>query len=155
MPDHRKDEKSVYYAMRRLENDDKFCQVEAELAWPNDDILNVMENIEKILEHEQEISEDKISAKWQYCIIKYLRNQNMNFQDFSNKLDELYAEFNYPEEMDEFVSYMPVKDNYDSTEHTKEENRERILQKVDAFLDKKKNATIDPKTGIEKIIFER
>lgn len=51
----------------------------------------------------------------------------------------IYADFDYPEDMEEFISYMPIKDDYNPTEHTKEENEKRILKKVYDFLERKNN----------------
>lgn len=126
------------YAIRCLEVDDNYCQEVVELAWPNNDILSVIENIKKILDEEHNFNEALSSMKWQYCIIKYLVNKNMDFEELSDALDEIYADFNYPVDMEEFISYMPIKDDYNPTEHTKEENIERIRKKIDIFLEHKK-----------------
>lgn len=39
--------------------------------------------------------------------------------------------------MEEFISYMPVKDDYKPIEHSREENKKRILDKIEIFLAKK------------------
>lgn len=41
--------------------------------------------------------------------------------------------------MEEFISYMPIKDDYNPSEHTKEENENRILKKVYDYLERKNN----------------
>lgn len=122
------------YAIRCLEMDDDYCQEVAELAWPNNDMLSVLESIEKILGEKHNLNETLSSMKWQYSIIKYLVNKNIDFEELSNALDEVYADFNYPEDMEEFISYMPIKDDYNPTGHTNEENTERIRKKIDMFL---------------------
>ena len=57
-------------------------------------------------------------------------------------MDVIYADFDYPEDMEKFISYMPIKDDYNPTEHTREENEKRILKKVYDFLVRKKNELI-------------
>lgn len=126
------------YAMRCLELNDVYCQAVAELAWPNNDILSVTESIEKILDENHDLNGDVASIKWQYCIVKTLVKETMNFEDLSSRLDEVYADFDYPEDMEEFISYMPIKDGYNPMAHAKEENIKRILKKIDVFLEKKK-----------------
>ena len=127
------------YAIRCLESNNDYSEEITELAWPNDDILNVIEIIEKILDKEHDKQSKVTSIKWQYCIIKSLLNERLSFEELSSKLDVIYADFNYPEDMEEFISYMPIKDDYNPTEHTKEENEKRILKKVYIFLDRKKD----------------
>lgn len=125
------------YALRCIElNEDVFQEV-IDLAWPNKDELSVIEIIKKILDKEQNFNVEKASMKWQYCIIKHLESKNLKPEELHSKLNELYADFNYPEDMEEFISYMPTKDGYNPTEHSKDENNKRILQKVADFLEKK------------------
>ena len=113
-----------------------------ELAWINDDILSAIEIIEKILDREHNTQSKATSIKWQYCIIKSLLNEKLSFEELSSKLDVIYADFDYPEDMEKFISYMPIKDDYNPTEHTREENEKRILKKVYDFLVRKKNELI-------------
>lgn len=54
------------------------------------------------------------------------------------RLSELYANLNYPEDMEEFIFYMPIKDNYDPSQHTKDENMTRLLEKLQIFLEEKR-----------------
>lgn len=131
------------YAVRCLESSNEYSEEITELALINDDILNVMEIIEKIIGKEHNTQNELTSIKWQYCIIKSLLNERLDFEELSSKLDVIYADFHYPEDMEEFISYMPIKDNYNPTEHTKEENEKRILRKVYDFLEKKMNELND------------
>lgn len=125
------------YAIKCLEVNDEYSQEITDLAWPNDDVLDVIKMIEKILEKEKHTQICECSIKWQYCIIKNLLNDKLSFEGLTSKLDEIYADFDYPEDMEEFISYMPVKDEYKPIEHSREENKKRILDKIDIFLAKK------------------
>lgn len=106
-----------------------------ELAWKSDDKEYLLETIKSISCIDNKMSEDK----WKYCIVKDLVENCCDKDKLFFQLDELYASFNYPVDMEEFVSYMPVKDNYDPSQHTQDENMNRLLEKVQIFLEKKKN----------------
>lgn len=106
-----------------------------ELAWKSDDKEYLLETIKSISCIDNKMSEDK----WKYCIVKDLVENCCDKDKLFLKLDELYASFNYPVDMEEFVSYMPVKDNYDPSQNTQDENMNRLLEKVEIFLEKKKN----------------
>jgi len=125
------------FAVRCLERNETNNQEIVELAWQSEDKDYLLKKISNIIKQSDEFSINQSELKWQYCIVKNLKIKQMEFDDLSNKLDELYASFNYPEDMEEFISYMPIKDNYDPTIHTREENMERIFKKIDEFLNKK------------------
>ncbi len=40
-------------------------------------------------------------------------------------------------DMEKFISYMPITDNYIPIEHTKEENENRLLANLDSFINGK------------------
>jgi len=130
------------YAIRCIGKADDDCQEIMDLAWKNEDKLDLLENMAKIIKKENKSDDYQSKIKWQYCIVKKLRDSQMKFEDLSDYLDEVYADFDYPEEMEEFVSYMPIKDGYNPSTHTKEENIERRLRRVDEFLDSKENEIV-------------
>ncbi|MFR1807541.1 MAG: DUF2247 family protein [Pygmaiobacter massiliensis] len=125
------------YALRCLESEANSCEEINDLAWKNDDKTFVFSCIEKIIKNKGIVNDEESKSKWQYCIIKSLRDSILNYQELSSKLDELYADFDYPEDMEEFISYMPIKDGYNPAKHSKEDNIQRIMNKIDLFLDKK------------------
>lgn len=54
-----------------------------------------------------------------------------------NAIENVYADFDYPSDMDSFISYMPADDGkYDASEHTQEENERRLIEKFNLFLKK-------------------
>lgn len=129
------------YALKCLEFDDFSCEEINDLAWKKDDKLLVFDYIEKIMKKKDKANnediDEKSKIKWQYCIIKSLRGSVLEYDVLSSKLDELYADFDYPEDMEGFISYMPINDGYNPIEHSKEDNVKRIMNKIDLFLDKK------------------
>ena len=47
----------------------------------------------------------------------------------------IYADFDYPEDMDSSISYMPVYDEFFSSSRTIEDNRNYLLSKLDNFIE--------------------
>lgn len=72
--------------------------------------------------------------KWLYCVLK---NLSLNINDSLELLKEIeiiYSDFNYPEEMECFIIYMPCKDSYNPEEHTFEENINRLINIFNNYL---------------------
>lgn len=60
---------------------------------------------------------------------------NQNDKDILCMLENVYADFEYPKDMECFIPYMPCDDNeYNATEHTFEENRARMINKFISFM---------------------
>lgn len=59
-----------------------------------------------------EDSEDDstIQDKWRYFILKELYAKKSNYENFNEKVEEIYAGFDYPEDMAGFIGYMPSLD---------------------------------------------
>lgn len=72
--------------------------------------------------------------KWRYCILKYLRSRYSNLQVMLEKVSEIYDSTGYPEEMENFIIYMPPKCGYEPSLHTHEENMIRLALLLDEFL---------------------
>ena len=72
--------------------------------------------------------------KWLYLILDWIY---ANLDSFPNPLatvEEVYADFNYPQEIEQFIRYMPAIDSYDPSKHTQEENEQRLYQKWREYL---------------------
>lgn len=50
------------------------------------------------------------------------------------EVEEIYSDFDYPEEMENFVRYMPASNGYDQTRHTLEENNRRLFESWERYL---------------------
>lgn len=107
-----------------------------ELAWKNNEKDYILNKIENIIG--TNFNEQASETRWKYCIVKDIIEKYKDFDILAEKLDEVYADFNYPEDMEDFVSYMPVKDMYDVDKHTIRDNQERIIKKAKEFLEDKR-----------------
>lgn len=50
---------------------------------------------------------EEIKEKWLYLILKWLYKNRSKYKDPLAIVEELYEEFEYPEDMKTFVRYMP------------------------------------------------
>lgn len=124
------------YACKKLERDDMVSEEELELAWKSDDLEAVLKNIEQIPKFQIDFENNLLEAqkKIRVAILIFLRKTEKNIVKLIEKTDMLYADFDYPQDMEKFISYMSVDDEYISTEHSLEENRNHLLNKLDSFI---------------------
>ena len=57
-----------------------------------------------------------------YLILDTARNSLFETNALLEFAEEVYADFDYPEDMNSFIKYMPVSDDYNPSLHTEEEN---------------------------------
>ncbi|MDP4118739.1 MAG: DUF2247 family protein [Bacillota bacterium] len=70
-----------------------------------------------------------------YAILSDVQKNAKNNQDLLEKAEDIYADFNYPSDMECFISYMPVQDDqYNVSEHTTDENEQRLIDKFNIFI---------------------
>jgi len=96
----------------------------------------VLDILEKILGQNLDSLEKAKSATLKICIalLVRFRKDESDPEALFEKISILYSTLDYPEEMEEIVPYMPETDGYDPSQHTKEENTKRLIDKIDAFI---------------------
>ncbi len=79
-------------------------------------------NIESLLKKIVKVDHGYSTEKWLYIILLDLFNKRKELDDPLGRVEEIYENFDYPEEIESFVRYMPVSDDYDPSKHTNDEN---------------------------------
>ncbi|WFE14107.1 DUF2247 family protein [Bacillus atrophaeus] len=75
--------------------------------------------------------------KWRFGVLVYFKKMYQeDFEELLNQIAEVYADFNYPEDMDSFINYLPPKDNFNQSKYSKEENVARLINLFNEFLNK-------------------
>jgi len=127
------------YALKVMENneykDDEFIN---ELAWGIEDNLKgelltkmvLKFNLDMLIP--QSTSWELEIRKLRYAILNYLNSTIDDANELLKKVEEVYADFNYPQEMEGFIAYMPVKDNVAT--NSIEDNIKRMVNSLDNFL---------------------
>jgi hypothetical protein len=67
---------------------------------------NVPELVHRLAERDPECSKDK----WLFLLLSWLYENRTAFEEPLELVEELYADFDYPEEIASFVRYMPPRD---------------------------------------------
>lgn len=89
---------------------------------------------------EKELTENLPEKKWVYLTLAWLYHKREMYDDPLLKVEEVYANYNYPVEIESFVRYMPPTDGYDTAIHTQEENNSRLFSNWASYLNQKKEA---------------
>lgn len=136
------DEYATNYLLEHYKIDNPYI---LELASNLNDDFEINNNLEKLTQNfnitTEEIA-DKSSIehrKWRYILLKNLTMKNYSNMQLLRKLEEVYCDFEHPEDMISFIPYMPYpEDTYDFKNHTPDENREHLIQLFYQFLEKEK-----------------
>lgn len=131
----------VEYAVSRLE-EDKDCDssvvdlaglTAGELA----QVSTLLEGVASGPDGQQQAESRK---RWLYLALSWVYEHSEDFPDPLGIVEELYADFDYPQEMRSFVRYMPPEDDYEPQAHTTTENIDRLFKKWREYLDLQRTA---------------
>ncbi|MBF8419108.1 DUF2247 family protein [Heyndrickxia coagulans] len=112
-----------------------------QLAWGDDDLdyENLLENILKE-SFSQDLNFDTEAwqlekRKWRFAVLTNLKiKYQNNFEELLNKIAEVYADFNYPDDMDSFIYYLKPTDGFDPLQYSKTENIIRLINLFHDFM---------------------
>jgi hypothetical protein len=104
------------------------ASVDKEQTW------RVVELIQRLAAKEHRQTKPEILEKWLYVVLKWLYDNKDSFSDPLQEVEEVYADFGYPEIMNRFVRFLPSSDEYQPELHTKEENVRRMYEHWLAYL---------------------
>lgn len=86
---------------------------------------------------EPELEDDStVKKKWLFIVLYWLWNNLDNFKDPLDEVEKIYADFDYPSEIEGFVKYMPPSDGYDPSIHTQVENINNLMNNWKIYLEK-------------------
>ena len=77
---------------------------------------------------------EQSKKKWLFIMLSWAYENRINFLDSLETIDGIYADFDYPPEIDYLWIYTPPTDGYDPSKHTDEENEKRYNQKWGKYL---------------------
>lgn len=88
-------------------------------------------------------AEADCSRKWLYIVLKDIFLRKNEFKDPLGEVEKIYEDFEYPDEIESFVRYMPPTDGYDAEKHLHEENITRLYYNWEKFLNDKQKKYSD------------
>lgn len=116
-------------AINALEEKAENDPLEARLAGLRDDEMWALPDlVEKLAHAEPESSLEQLKKKWLCLILAWLYESRTEFGDPFDLIDEIYANFDYPEEIKGLVSYMPVSESTSTPPYNSETPKERMLR---------------------------
>ncbi|EST12732.1 DUF2247 family protein [Sporolactobacillus laevolacticus] len=114
-----------------------------ELAWGGNDIdyERLLRNILRESNVDDLVPDSDVwqleTRKWRFGILTDLEIMYQNDpEELLNKIAEVYADFDYPEDMDSFINYLTPKAGYDPSLYSPKENVARLMNYFNVFLNK-------------------
>ncbi|WZY01535.1 DUF2247 family protein [Bacillus sp. FSL W7-1360] len=75
--------------------------------------------------------------KWRFGVLSCLKIKHQDdSEELLNKIAEVYADFNYPEDMDNFINYLVPEDGFNPAQCSKEKSVARLINLFNDFLQK-------------------
>lgn len=92
----------------------------------------MMEFVERLAESEPGRSEDEIRRKWLYLVLASIYERRHEYSDPLQRVEEVYADFGYPEQVASFVRYMPM---VGPDLGSREANERRLFERWKQYID--------------------
>ncbi len=105
--------------------------------------LLILDDIEKekVLSLVEKLSCRKTSKETEnirvlrYIVLKDLKQRAKSNGELLTLIEQVYSDFDYPKDMNNFISYMPVEnDDYDTSIHSLQQNEQRLIDNFNDFL---------------------
>jgi hypothetical protein len=77
-------------------------------------------------------SEDEIRDKWLYLVLAWLYEHRAEVPDPLQRVEEVYADFGYPEQLANFVRYLPMEG---PGLGSREANERRLFERWKRYID--------------------
>jgi len=109
--------------------------LEIELSGLNKmEVQQIGELLRKLADTKCDGNKEISQRKWLYLILAWLFENKTNVPDPLGQIETIYADFDYPVEVESFVRYMPVTDGYNPSLHSKDENEIRLYENWQKYL---------------------
>lgn len=111
-----------------------YCDLELDLALM-DNVRDIEESLISLASEEDcgLITMDS-KSKWIFVAIKWIFENRECVQDPLGEVERVYADFDYPGELEGLVRYMPCSDGYRPEDHSSAENQERLYHLWGAYV---------------------
>lgn len=124
------------YAIECLEKGDN-SEIIVDLAIENNDKEAIIANVKKLICFDKEVFGKNMNLselKWRYCSLKEVIDSFKSYEDLFSKINIIYEDFNYPNDMVNCISYLPPTDGYNPKAHSITENNVHLLKNIKVYL---------------------
>lgn len=97
------------------------------------------DSLKSLASNEPIKNEENISKPWIYLLLSYLFDNKDLFLDPLEKIEELYADLDYPEDMSSIVRYMPLPDGEAGSEERLYANWKSVISAYEEFFLRQRN----------------
>lgn len=100
---------------------------------------NVLPLIEKMFSDKKALYDKKANSirTLRFIFLFEIQKNITDNQELLDEIENIYADFNYPSDMESFIYYMPIQDDeYDVSEHSSQENEQHLIDKFNTFMNK-------------------
>ena len=125
------------YLFRKINNNEDLSDSENDILFleqfDKNEVLDLIRKHLTILpnfDNKIDIAKDKTK----FAIIAYLRLTENNISNLFEKIEYLYANLNYPQDMESFIYYMPIDENIAKDFKTIEDYQNNLLRNIDNFI---------------------
>jgi hypothetical protein len=112
----------------------ELAAIEKDEAWRVGDLVR------ELAEKETSESEVDPTKKWLFLVLDWLYKNRDSFQDPLQEVEEIYAEFNYPAEIQQMVRFLPPTNGYRPELHSRQANLRRLYSLWSEYLENARNA---------------
>jgi hypothetical protein len=92
----------------------------------------VSELVKQLAASELECPEEKLREEWLYLVLAWIYEHRDDYMDPLQKVEEVYADFGYPQRIAGFVRYMPMEG---PDLGSREANENRLFERWRKYLD--------------------
>jgi hypothetical protein len=79
--------------------------------------------------------EAELARRWEYIFLKWIFDKRDEIDNPFGEVEEVFADFGYPERMEPFISFLPPSDAWEPDRHSEAENRNRLLANWQNYLE--------------------
>lgn len=94
----------------------------------------VGELLRVLADNESDEADSTADKKWLFLVLAWLFEKRADVSDPLNEIEAIYADFDYPSEIEMLVGYMPTTDGYDPSQHSTKENKARLFSRWKQYL---------------------
>lgn len=120
---------AVEHAMEELRSVDDYSDALVELASLNEG-EPVREYVENLANLEKDMATDT-ESKWLFVLLSWVYENRSDYNDALQVIEQIYADFDYPQSIESFVRYMPSDEP--SLGSVKKDS-ERLYEKWNSYL---------------------
>lgn len=123
---------AVAYAMELLDEDRRDFNELLSLSIEDGYSDTVDSKIAVLCDLERKESNEQITLVWRKTLLEWLYYNMKDNETLQEKIDALYADFNYPIDMKFLIGYMPIQSN---KQKTKWNIRELLKKYIEEYMD--------------------